>query len=93
MSPVVCTAGLCGNETVRGAFVHALYSFSLLGTGRLLEHRHVRCVQALLCLARDDGELLSTTWEHIFRTLSEAVRMQQVYRLMERNDQAAVSIE
>eukprot|EP00957_Ditylum_brightwellii_P172715 13147969-Ditylum_brightwellii.AAC.1 len=35
MSLAVCTAGLCGNEMTRGAFVHALYSFSLLGTGRL----------------------------------------------------------
>jgi len=50
MSLAVCTAGLCGNETTRGAFVHALYSFSLLGTGRLLEHHHVCCVQALLRL-------------------------------------------
>jgi hypothetical protein len=58
MSLAVCTAGLCGNETTRGAFVHALYSFSLLGTGRLLEHHHVCCVQALLLLARDSGELL-----------------------------------
>jgi len=33
MSLAVCTAGLCGNETTGGAFVHAIYSFSLLGTG------------------------------------------------------------
>mmetsp|Transcript_22580 Transcript_22580/g.33260 ORF Transcript_22580/g.33260 Transcript_22580/m.33260 type:complete len:119 (-) Transcript_22580:441-797(-) len=33
MSLAVCTAGLCGNETASGVFVHALYSFSLLGTG------------------------------------------------------------
>ena len=63
--------GLCGNETARGAFVRALYSFSLLGTRRLLEHCHVRCVQDLLCLARSDEELLGTTWEHIFCALSE----------------------
>eukprot|EP00957_Ditylum_brightwellii_P154567 11763768-Ditylum_brightwellii.AAC.1 len=33
MSLAVCTVGLCGNEMARGAFVHTLYSFSLLGTG------------------------------------------------------------
>eukprot|EP00957_Ditylum_brightwellii_P076570 5819488-Ditylum_brightwellii.AAC.1 len=46
---------------------------------------------ALLCLARNDGELLGTTWEHIFRALSKVVWMQQVYHSMARNNQAAVA--
>eukprot|EP00957_Ditylum_brightwellii_P005007 381860-Ditylum_brightwellii.AAC.1 len=50
MSLAFCTAGFYGNETVRGAFVHPLYSFSLLETGRLLEHHHICCMQALLRL-------------------------------------------
>ena len=57
MSLAVCTAGLCENEMTKEAFVHTLYSFSLLGTGRLLKHHHIYCVQALLLLARDNGEL------------------------------------
>jgi len=36
----ICTAGHCGNETARGAFVHALYTFTRLGTGRLLDIRY-----------------------------------------------------
>jgi hypothetical protein len=87
----ICTAGLCGNDTARDAFVLALVSFSQLGTGRLLEHRHVRCIQSLLSLGRDDGELLGSTWEHIFRALSEIHRFHEVFQLMARNDRAAAA--
>mmetsp|Transcript_26007 Transcript_26007/g.47138 ORF Transcript_26007/g.47138 Transcript_26007/m.47138 type:complete len:2256 (-) Transcript_26007:305-7072(-) len=87
----ICTAGLCGNETARDAFVHGLLSFSLLGTGRLMEYRHIRCVQALLKLGRDDGELLGSGWEHIFKALSEINRLHQVFQLMARNDRAAAT--
>lgn len=72
-------AALCGNDTARSAYVHALSNFSLLGTGRLLEHRHVRCVQVLLELSRDDGELLGPSWEYVFKALSEIARLNQVY--------------
>jgi brefeldin A-inhibited guanine nucleotide-exchange protein len=72
-------AALCGNDTARSAYVHALSNFSLLGTGRLLEHRHIRCVQTLLEVARDDGELLGDSWEYVFKALSEVARLNQVY--------------
>lgn len=89
----VCTAGLCGNDTARDAFMLALVSFSQLGTGALLEHRHVRCVQSLLTLGRDDGELLGNTWEHVFRALSEINRFHQVFHSMARVDRAAAAAE
>mmetsp|Transcript_4893 Transcript_4893/g.9331 ORF Transcript_4893/g.9331 Transcript_4893/m.9331 type:complete len:2158 (+) Transcript_4893:121-6594(+) len=72
-------AGVCGNPTARSAYVHALSNFSLLGTGRLLEHRHIRCVQTLLELGRDDGEILGPSWEYVFKALSEVARLNQVY--------------
>lgn len=87
----ICTAGLCGNDTARDAFMLALVSFSQLGTGRLLEHRHIRCIQSLLSLGRDDGELLGNTWEHVFKALSEIHRFHEVFQLMARNDRAAAA--
>jgi len=72
-------SALCGNDTARSAYVHALSNFSLLGTGRLLEHRHIRCVQTLLEVARDDGELLGSSWEYVFKALSEIARLNQVH--------------
>lgn len=72
-------AALCGNDTARSAYVHALSNFSLLGTGRILEHRHIRCVQTLLEIARDDGELLGSSWEYVFKALSEISRLNQVH--------------
>ncbi len=72
-------SALCGNDTARSAYVHALSNFSLLGTGRLLEHRHIRCVQTLLEVARDDGELLGSSWEYVFKALSEVARLNQVH--------------
>ena len=89
----ICTAGLCGNDTARDAFMLALVSFSQLGTGVLLEHRHIRCIQSMLTLGRDDGELLGNTWEHVFRALSEINRFHQVFHLMARNDRAAAAAE
>ena len=44
----ICTAGMCGNEVARGAFVRALAKFSMLGSGKLLEFRHIRCTQTKL---------------------------------------------
>ena len=72
-------ASLCGNDTARCAYVHALSNFSLLGTGRMLEHRHIRCVQTLLELGRDYGEYLGSSWEYIFKALSEVARLNHVY--------------
>ena len=89
----ICTAGLCGNDTARGAFVHALANFSLLGSGKLMEHRHVRCVQALLRLGQEDGELLGDTWEHVFRALSEVYRLNQVYEVLVRNERIRIERE
>lgn len=72
-------AALCGNDTARSAYVHALSNFSLLGTGRLLEHRHIRCVQTLLEVARDNGDLLGSSWEYVFKALCEVARLNQVH--------------
>ena len=82
----ICTAGLCGNEIARGAFIHALLNFTLLGSGKLMEDRHVRCVQALLRLGYEDGELLGDAWEHIFKALSQVSRLNQVYEVLARNE-------
>ena len=82
----ICTAGLCGNSTARDAFMLALARFSQLGTGFLLEPRHVRCIQTMLDLARSDGELLGSSWEHVFKALSEINRFHQLFHLMARND-------
>lgn len=82
----ICIAGLCGNDIARDAYIRALYNFTLLGTGRLLADRHVQCVQFLLRLGKDDGELLGVSWEHIFRALSEVTRLHQVWERMARNE-------
>jgi hypothetical protein len=84
-------AGLCGNNTARDAFMLALGRFSQLGTGVLLEPRHVRCIQTLLSLAREDGELLGSSWEHVFKALSEINRFHQIFQLMARNDRSAAA--
>lgn len=78
-------AALCGNDTARSAYVHALSNFSLLGTGRLIEHRHMRCVETLLELGRDDGELLGSSWEYVFKALSEISRLNQIYEFNARH--------
>eukprot|EP00536_Pseudo-nitzschia_multiseries_P010206 jgi/Psemu1/242765/estExt_Genewise1.C_3050016 len=82
----ICTAGLVGNDVARESFMIALSRFSQLGTGVLLEPRHVRCIQTMLVLARSDGELLGASWEHIFKALSEINRFHQLFQLMARND-------
>ncbi|KAL3807779.1 hypothetical protein ACHAXA_000332 [Cyclostephanos tholiformis] len=82
----ICIAGLCGNDTARDAYVRALYNFTLLGSSHLLADRHIHCVRALLRLARDDGELLGVTWEHIFRALTDIYRLHQVWEGMARNE-------
>lgn len=87
----VCTAGLCGNETARDAFMLALSRFTQLSAGTVLEPRHVRCIQTLLSLGKDDGELLGNTWEHVFKALSEIHRFHELFQLMARNDRAAAA--
>ena len=87
----ICTAGLCGNDTARDAYMLGLSRFSQLGTGVLLEPRHIRCIQTMLGLAREDGELLGTSWQHVFRALSEINRFHQLFHLMARNDRAAAA--
>ena len=82
----ICTAGLCGNTTARDAYMLALQRFSQLGTGILLEPRHIRCMQTMLDLARSDGELLGSSWEHVFKALSEINRFHQLFQLLARND-------
>lgn len=84
----ICTAGLVGNDVARDAYMLALSRFSQLGTGVLLEPRHVRCIQTMLALARSDGELLGDSWEHVFRALSEINRFHNLFQLMARNDRA-----
>ena len=81
-------AALCGNNTARSAYVHALSNFSCLGTGRLLEHRHIRCVQTLLEIARDDGELLGSSWEYVFKALSEVARLNRLHEAMVKANRA-----
>lgn len=87
----ICTAGLCGNETARDAYMLALAGFSQLGTGVLLEPRHIRCIQTMLGLAREDGEILGNSWQHIFKALSEINRFHQLFHLMARNDRVAAA--
>ncbi|KAL7436698.1 hypothetical protein ACHAXM_005315 [Skeletonema potamos] len=82
----ICIAGICGNDTARDAYVRALYNFTLLGKGRLLSSRHIYCVQSLLRLGIDDGELLGVSWEHIFRALAEVNRLQQLWEVKARSD-------
>lgn len=84
----ICTAGLCGNEVARDAYMLALSRFSQLGTGILLEPRHVRCIQTILTVARMDGELLDSSWEHVFKALSEINRFHQLFQLLARNNKA-----
>jgi len=86
----ICIAGLCGNNTARDAYVRALHNFTLLGSSHLLADRHVQCVQSLLRLGRDDGELLGVTWEHIFRALTEIYRLHQVWEGMARNERKEI---
>jgi Domain of unknown function (DUF1981)/Sec7 domain len=83
------TAGLCGNPIARDAYMLALSRFSQLGTGILLEPRHLRCIQTMFSLAKEDGELLGNSWEHVFKALSEVNRFHQVFQMMARNDRAA----
>jgi brefeldin A-inhibited guanine nucleotide-exchange protein len=82
-------AGLCGNSVARDAYMLGLSRFSQLGTGVLLEPRHIRCVQTMLSLAREDGELLGMSWEHVFKALSEINRFHQLFQMLARNDRAA----
>jgi Sec7 domain/Domain of unknown function (DUF1981) len=84
----ICTAGLCGNDIARDAYMLALARFSQLGTGTLLEQRHIRCAQTMLTLARYNGELLGSSWEHVFRSMSEINRFHQLFQLLARNDKA-----
>jgi len=85
------TAGLCGNEIARDSYMLALSRFSQLGTGALLEPRHLRCVQTVLSLGREDGELLGSAWEHVFKALAEVNRFHQLFQLMARNDRTAAA--
>jgi len=87
----ICTAGLVGNAVARDSFMSALSRFSQLGTGVLLEPRHVRCIQTMVVLARSDGELLGPSWEHVFRALSEINRFHQLFQLMARNDRVVAA--
>ena len=87
----VCTAGLCGNEVARDSYMLALSRFSQLGTSVFLEPRHIRCIQTLLSLGREDGELLGSSWEHVFKALAEINRFHQLFHLMARNDRAVAS--
>jgi len=87
----ICVAGLCGNNIARDSYMLALTRFSQLGTGVLLEPRHVRCIQTMLGLARSDGELLGSSWEHVFRALSEVNRYHQLFQLLARNDRVAAA--
>jgi hypothetical protein len=45
----------------------------------------------MLSLAREDGELLGGSWEHVFKALSEINRFHQLFHLMARNDRAAAA--
>lgn len=87
----ICVAGLCGNDVARDSFMSALSRFTMLGSGTLMEPRHVRCIQTMLSLAREDGELIGSAWQHIFRALSEVNRFHQLFHLMARNDRAAAA--
>jgi len=87
----ICTAGLVGNDIARDSFMFALSRFSQLGTGVLLEPRHVRCIQTMVAIAKSDGELLGSSWEHIFKAMSEINRFHQLFQLMARNDRVVAA--
>ena len=83
----ICVAGLCSNDTARNAFMYALTRFSQLETRNLLEPRNIRCIQTILTLARSDGELLGSSWEYVFKTLSEINRYHQLFHILARGDE------
>jgi hypothetical protein len=63
----ICIAGHCGNNAARSAYVHALFGFSSLGTGRLLEHKHIRCIQILLEISKNEGKILGKIFVLLFQ--------------------------
>ena len=71
-------AGLCGDGLARSTFVNALSNFAALGTGKLMEKRHVRCVGCIFDIALEEGEVLGETWEYVFKVVSEVSRLKQV---------------
>ena len=53
-----------------------------------MEHRHVRCIQTLLEIGRDDGELLGNSWEYVFKALCEVAGLNRVNGAMVKADRA-----
>ena len=84
-------AGQCGVELAREAFVLALANFTALGTGRLMQERHIDCVTCLFEIALEEGEGLQSTWEHLFKVVSEVSRLQHVYERVQTDESVLVS--
>jgi len=53
-----------------------------------LEHRYVRCIQTMLEIGRDDGELLGNSWEYVFKALCEVAGLNRVNGAMVKADRA-----
>ncbi|GMH66529.1 hypothetical protein TrRE_jg4750 [Triparma retinervis] len=83
-------AGQCGLELAREAFILALANFTTLGTGRLMEERHLNCVICLFEIALEEGEGLGSTWEHLFKVVSEVNRLQQVFERVQTDESVLV---
>ncbi|GMI43270.1 hypothetical protein TrCOL_g9786 [Triparma columacea] len=83
-------AGQCGLELAREAFILALANFTTLGTGKLMEERHLNCVICLFEIALEEGEGLGSTWEHLFKVVSEVNRLQQVFERVQTDESVLV---
>jgi len=83
----ISIAGATNNEIARATFVNALANFAQLGSGRLLETRHVQCTNTILSIALNSGEFLESTWEHVFKIMSEVSRLRQVFERLRTDDE------
>ncbi|GMI00582.1 hypothetical protein TrVE_jg2459 [Triparma verrucosa] len=83
-------AGLCNLELARNTFINALLNFAALGTGKVMDSRHVRCLECLFDIALEEGEVLGNTWEHVFKIVSEVSRLKQVFERL-KTDETFVS--
>ena len=89
----VMIAGRCNLDIARDTYINALSNFAQLGSGRILEPRNVMCIVELLDIALEDGEVLGSTWEHIFKVCSEVSRLKQVYERIRSDDGFVAQVE
>jgi hypothetical protein len=75
------TAGLCGHDTARDTYMLALSRLFSWVKEFTRAPAYVRRIQTLLSLAREDGELLGSSWEDAFKSLSESNRFPPAFSL------------